>query len=481
MNQSYLLGLAAMLSACTVGPDYQGPPAVASDAVARGMFVRAQDPAITDGPGLARWWEGLGDPLLTRLVDDALAHSPTIDQAQARIREAQAQLRQRRAAELPSVAATGSYLHAELPGVGLGTGSTAQAGSNAASSDASTNLDFYNLGLNASWEIDLFGGLRRGAEQARRTVEARFADLADAQVSLSAQVAQAYVSLRDVQLRIGLNGQSAQLQAQRLALTRQRYAGGTASEIDVERLQADLSNAQAETVVLNAQRDEYLNQLAVLTGQAPGALDAALTPAAAVPLPPAQVPIGDPASLIAHRPDVRVAERELAADTAAIGVNKARLLPSIHFLGLLGLGGTSPGDVVRTSNLTTLIAPQINWSFLDFGRARAATRQSEAQRDEAAAHYRQTVLEALQDAETSLSRFGTYRLQLGRRLEAETAATRAAALNDQRVRAGTSATIDQLDIERQRIAASVSVVAAKAQLTNAYIAVQKSLGLGWRT
>ncbi|MBB4619585.1 efflux transporter outer membrane subunit [Sphingomonas abaci] len=479
MKITPLLPLLGLLAACTVGPDYAGPPATASDAATRGRFVRATDPAFVPTPGLARWWETLNDPTLTALVDDALAHNPSIDQAQARIREALARITQQRSGQLPGVSANATYVHAEVPGIDLGGQSGGQGGGGDSGGGGSTSLQFYNLGLNVGWEADIFGGGRRGIEQSRRTAEARFADLADAQVSLSAQVAQAYVSLRDVQARIRLNQQSTALQQRQLALTRQRFAAGTASTLDVERLQTALETSEAQAVPLGAQRDEYLGQIAILTGRAPGALDATLSTVAPVPLPPAQVPVGDPAMLIASRPDIRSAERQLAAATAGIGVSKARELPAVRFLGLLGLGGTSPGDVFDLGKLTALGAPTLSWSFLDFGKARAATRASEAQRDQAEAGYRQTVLQALQEAETSLSRFGNLRAQLGNLARAEAAAARAATLNDQRVRAGTSATIDQLDIERQRLSAAIAVAQAKAQLTTSYIAVQKSLGLGW--
>lgn len=478
MRATLFLLPSLLLAGCVAGPDYKGPPAAASDAAERSTFVRASDPALARAPGLARWWEGLGDPLLTRLVDDALAHSPSIDQATARIREAQAQLRQQRAGQLPSASAMGTYVHAELPGVGLGAEGAGAEGSGTAA-DGGTSLDFFNLGLSASWEPDLFGGLRRGVEQSRATVGARTADLADAQVSLSAQVAQAYVSLRDVQERIRLNDASTRLQRQQLDLARQREAGGTASQLDLERLRNQLESTEAQAIPLGAQRDEYLNQLAVLTGRTPGALDPVLNTAAPIPLPPAAVPIGDPAALIAHRPDVRAAERQLAAATAGIGVNKARELPGISFRGLLGLGGTSIGDVFDLGNLTTLLTPSLNWSFLDFGRNRAATRAAEARRDQAEATYRRTVLEALGDAENALSRFGNTRAQLGQLAKAEATAARAATLNRQRVAAGTSALIDQLDIERQRLSAAIAVAQAKAQLSQSYIGVNKALGLGW--
>lgn len=467
---------AALLAGCTVGPDYRGPPAVLP---AGGQpFVRATDPALVAAPGVARWWETLGDPLLTALVDQALALSPGLDAAQARIRQAEAQLRARRAGQLPSVSASATYLHARIPGSSIGTLDTTD-GNAAAGRGGGSTLDFYNLGGTASWEPDLFGGGRRATEQARATVEQRFADVADAQVSLSARVAQAYVDLRDVQQRIRLTAASTRLQRQALALARQRFAAGTASALDVERLEGELTETDAQNLPLAAQADALRNQLAILTGRPPGALDAVLAADAPVPLPPASVAIGDPATLIRHRPDVRSAERALAAGTAAIGVDKAKLFPSISFTGILGLGGTGLGDVVDPGAFTALLVPTLNWSVLDFGRNLAAVRQSEARRDEAAATYRQTVLEALEDAETSLSRFGNVRLQLLQLTRTEGSASRSAALNARRVAAGTSSLIDQLDVQRRALTAEVALSQARAQLTDSYIAVQKALGLGW--
>lgn len=474
----------ATLAGCTVGPNYAGPSKVASDATVRGTFVRASDPAFVAAPGLARWWESLGDPILTRLVDDALANSPTIDQATARIRQGQATLHAQKVAELPTVSASASYLHAELPGVGIATTGSDQ--SNAATGSAQTSggsagtsFDYYNLGATASWEPDLFGGGRRGIEQARAQLGQSYASLADAQVSLSAQVAQAYVNLRDAQTRIALNQQSTTLQTQALALTQQRFQAGTASALDVERLQTQLNSTDAQNIPLSAQRDECADQLAMLTGRTPGTLDAMLSTPTPVPLPPAVVSIADPAALIAHRPDVREAERALAANSAAVGIQQAKRFPSVRFMGIFGLGGTNPGDVVDTNNFSALLAPQISWSFLDFGRNLANVRKARATRDEALAQYRQAVLAALQDAETSLSRFGNTRRQFVQLTQASNSAIRSALLNQQRVRAGTSSTVDQLDIERQRLSAAISLAQGKAQFTNSYVAVQKALGLGW--
>lgn len=455
-----------LVTACTVGPDYQGPPPLGgSGDQARQQFVRASDPAFETRPGLADWWKSLNDPLLNSLIADALAHSPNIDMAQARIREANARLDLQKAGRLPSVDGSAVYAHARLPdSLGL----------------SSSEMDIYGLSATASWEPDLFGGTRRELQQSAATAQQRFDDLADAQVSLSARLASAYVSLREAQTRQRLNARSADLQQEALALTEQRFKAGTASALDVEQFQNQLDNIHAQTLPIKAEVDEYMDQIAVLSGKAPGSLDAQLADDKAVPMPPQQVPIGDPATLIAHRPDIRAAERALAASTAGIGVAQAQRLPQLKFNGVLGLGGTKASDMFDSDSLMAVLAPMLSWSFLDFGRGKAHVLQSEAQRDEADAQYRETVLEALQDAETSLSRFGHTRAQLAQLLRVEASAQRSVALNQQRLDAGTSTRIQQLGLERDQLTARSNVVAAQAQLTNDYIAVQKSLGLGWQ-
>jgi NodT family efflux transporter outer membrane factor (OMF) lipoprotein len=480
MRRVFPLAALALLAACKVGPNYAGPPPAGSAAVARGTFVRADDPSLSHAPGVARWWEGLGDPTLNALVDDALKNSPNVDAAAAKVREARAKLLQGRAALFPSASASAQYVHAELPGTGLGSLTGGSSSSGSESSSSSSSLNFYNVGANVSWEPDLFGGQQRSVEQARDTLDQRYADLADAQVSLTAQVVQSYVNLRDVQARSRLNAQSSKLQHQAVDLTRQRYAAGTASQLDVDRLQTQAQATDAQNMPLSAQVAMYEDALAVLTGLAPGELDATLAPELPVPLPPASVPIGDPAALIAHRPDVRSAERALAGSTANIGVKTAARFPSLKFSGIVGMGGTSPGDVIDPSNFSLLLLPQLSWSILDFGKNLGAVREARAQRDEAGAQYRQKVLAALQDAEDSLARFGATRRQLVQLTGSAQTATRAATLNRQRFAAGTSSLIDQLDIERNELTAAINEEQGRAQLTIDYIAVQKALGLGWQ-
>lgn len=472
MRQTLLPALLALLAGCTVGPDYHGP-AASSATTPRAAFARAGDAMPAAEPALANWWTALGDATLDALETRALAANPSIAVAEARLRQARAGLRLERANGMPNVNASAAYLHATLPGVNIGEES------DAATEDGSQSLNFYNVGFDASWELDLFGGHRRSLEAARAQLDAAQANVADAQLSLTAEVARTYVSLRDAQNRFTLARRSADMQRQMLDLLRQRFDRGAASALDVERLAGQVEATRGGLIPLQAQIESYQNALAVLAGERPGDLDALLSPAATVPLPPAAVPVGDPAALLRRRPDIIAAERRLAQRTAQIGTAEAARLPRLSLLGLIGVGGTSPGDVLDPDNLTALAVPMLQWNVLDFGRGGARVRQAEGARDEAEAQYRSAVLTALRDAEDALSRFGARRQSVASAARARASAGRAADLMQQRFRAGTATLIDTLDAERQRVAAEDSLSSATASLTGDYIALQKALGLGW--
>jgi NodT family efflux transporter outer membrane factor (OMF) lipoprotein len=473
------LALAALLAGCTVGPNYSGPPAAAPNAAKAPAFVRAGDAPVASQPPVARWWEALGDATLSTIETRALAANPDLAAAEARIRQARASLRQQKANLLPTGSATAIYAHARFPGLNIDQSNSGSGDNSQSSSNAASDLDIYNVGFDASWEIDLFGGQRRAVEAARATAQAAEANLADTQVSLTAEVAQAYVNVRDRQRRIALNRQSIAMQEQMLALTRQRYDRGTASRLDVERLSNQLESTRADVTPLSAELEAYLDELATLTGDEPGALDATMAEAQPLPLPPAQVAIGDPAALLQRRPDIRAAERTLAADTAKIGQAEAARFPKLSIMGIIGIGGTQPGDLTKLDDFTALVAPQLSWDFLDFGRNAAKVKQAEGVRDEAEAKYRSAVLAALRDAEDSLSRFRYRRLTVATLARAKAAADEAATLSRQRYAAGTATLIDLLDAERQQIEAEQSLSIAEAGLTGDFVAIQKALGLGW--
>lgn len=476
-----------LLGACTVGPNYAGPPkAIGSAATPPAGFVRADNTLATTAPAVADWWTTLNDPMLDWLEERALASNPNVAVAQARLKQARSSLRLERANQAPNANASATYLHANLPELNLGGGEQGGAnggasGGSANGSGGGTNIDFFNLGFDASWEIDLFGGRRRTVEAARASAAAAEANVADAQVSLSADVAQAYIGLRDAQQRLILARDASRMQRDTLNLTLQRFNNGTASQLEVERLRNQVESTDAQILPLSSSVETYLNALAILIGEAPGTLDQRLAQAAPVPLPPAQVAIGDPTALLQRRPDIRAAERNLAAQTARIGVAEAAKFPRLNLMGIIGIGGTSLDALTDLDNLVTLGAPMLQWNVLNFGRANARVGQAEGARDEAEAQYRGAVLLALRDAEDSLSRFRARRNTVATLARAKASADRSAVLMQQRYRAGAATLIDTLDAERQRVSAQQSLSQAVAGLTNDYVALQKALGLGWRT
>ncbi len=286
--------------------------------------------------------------------------------------------------------------------------------------------------------------------------------------------------MREAQFRADQYRTQIKLQEEVLALTYQRYQQGALplfpvgnANAELEVLKSQFAEAEADTAVL-------LDALAILSGRIPGSTDEDLSTPRDIPLPPDEVTVGDPASLIARRPDIRAAERTLAAATARIGVAEAARFPKLSFMGILGLGGSSPDDIFDVGEFSALAIPRLEWNFLDFGRVDASVDRAGAVRDEAVANYRQTVLAALQDAERALARFGQQRVALAASAQIKSQADSAADLNRQRFAAGAISKADLNRALREQQQASADLVRAKGALTLAWIALQKSLGLGWQ-
>jgi NodT family efflux transporter outer membrane factor (OMF) lipoprotein len=461
------LACAALLAGCTLGPDYKGPPEMASQSANAG-FVRAQANTTTAAP-VALWWAALNDPVLDGLVQRSLQANPNLGAARARLQQSRAALDLEQANARPSGGASALAAHARLPPLNLGSSSSGSA----------SRVNLYNLGVDATWEIDLFGAHQRSIQAASASAEAAQATLADVQVSLAAEVANAYINLRERQLRLALGDESVRAQEHMLQLTGQRVERGTASTMDQLRIQNQLDATRADLLPLQAEKEAFLNQLATLAGQEPGALDAELAGPAPVPLPPPEVAVGDPASLLRRRPDIRAAERTLAADTAKIGQAEAAKYPSLKLLGVIGLGGTHPSDLTRLDDFAAIGAPMLSWNFLDFGRNSARVTQAERVRDEAELKYRQAVLEALRDAEDSLSRFRYGRVTVATLARSKASADQALVLARQRYAAGTGTLIELLDTTRQQISAQQNLLQGEAALTRSFVGIQKALGLGW--
>jgi outer membrane protein TolC len=249
----------------------------------------------------------------------------------------------------------------------------------------------------------------------------------------------------------------------------------------VERIRTQVENTRASIIPLDAQITESLDQLAVLTGKEPGALDAELSAGSPLPRLPETVAVGDPATLLKHRPDIRGAEWRLVSANAQIGQHEADWFPKLTLLGDLGFSSTSPGHLVRNDNFMWVGAPLLQWNALDFGRTRAKVDQAKAGYEEAQAKYESTVLDALRDANVALSRYGHQRDNVLSLRNVEASATHAAELTRQRYRAGTTSALDWLDAERTRFSAEQNRIAGDAELIKDYVALQKSLGLGWQS
>ena len=494
-----LLAPLAVLGGCMVGPDYAGPPEVAPAARAAPAYRRASVAPVVNAPPLARWWTALGDETLNHIVEDALANSPTLERSLAVVREARARARESGAALLPQGGADVAYARIAVPGAlkdalgsaaaasgagGGGTGGGAGAGLGAGAAAGTgtqipDNLNLYTVGLLATWEIDLFGGTRRQIASARANLRASEADLQDAQVTLTKEVATAYVNLRDVQNRLVLARRGTEIRRRLLELTRRRRLGGTATDLDVERALTQLLQTQATVVPLTGQVEIYTDQLSQLAGHEPGTLDALVTAPRRLPLPPMQTAIGNPADLLRRRPDIRAAERRLAAANEDIGASIAQYFPSVTLYGSLGYGSTSLSNLFDGRNLLKLAAPVLSWNVLSFPQIGAQVGEARGRFDQARASYRASVLQALLDAENALSRFGHDRDNVASLVDANASAARAAAKSDLRFRGGTITLLDALDVERQRLDAETSLAQAQATLTTDWIGLQSSLGLGW--
>lgn len=461
------MALPVALAACqTLGPDYSPP---SYDRVARpgSQFVRSIDASLTTAaPLLAQWWLELDDPALNRLVDQALQANQNLASAGAAVRRLRGSLAETHSAAGPSIGAQASDGIVRLPRV--------------LSNESAGTQHQLQLAFNASWEIDLFGGQRRAEEAAQAAAEAAVAQLDDARLSLTAEIARAYVELRGLQQRRALQTRSLQLLERSVGLEEARLAAGTATQVDVIRLRRQLADEQAELPDLDAQADARLNVLATLLGLAPGALDAELSLDRALPLPPARLAVGDAAAAIRRRPDVRAAERTLAMRSAQVGQAEAARMPSVSLFGLIGIGGRSLADLARLDDPLVVAAPRLSWSVADGGRGKARVVQAQASLEQAQADFQQRTLTALRDAEDALSRYVHQRISVAAVARSADEAKRASALAERRRQGGTGSRLAALTAEHDEIRAAQRLATSTTAMTVAYVSLQTALGLGWQ-
>lgn len=453
---------AIALAACATSPDYHPQPVSASAAA---PFVMAQgSTVVSDSQPAGNWWRLYDDPVLDGLVRDALAANTDVRAAEARLQRARAALREERGAREPQVGVNGSAQYGRLPGPAI-------------PGEKRTEVQV-DVGLGVSYEMDLFGRIGRRIEAARGDVGAADADADAVRVTIVSDTVQAYADAVSAAERIGVAERIVALLNRSLALTEKRHQIGLATGLDTARIAALRDQRLADIPDLQAERQGALFRLATLTGRPPRDLPAQAAERTSTLRLNQPIPVGNGATLLGRRPDIRAAERRLAAATARIGVATADLYPRISLGGSVGSSGSGLGNIFSANPLTWLVGPLISWT-VNRSAARARVAESRADTQAALATFDGTVLQALQETETALSSYqqalNRRRALRGARDQAETAAqiTRA------RQREGDISSLELLDAERTAAEAEAALAEADANIARAQIDLFRALGGGW--
>jgi NodT family efflux transporter outer membrane factor (OMF) lipoprotein len=457
------LALSLAMAGCAVGPNYRPPTALPGRALKLSETQAAQ---TTPSPLPSHWWRLFDDSDLDRLVERALTHNTDLRQAAANLQRARAAASEANAGRWPDFGASTSYSRERVPVSPLGLAPP-------------INRDFYTVGLDASYEIDLFGGVARSIQAARADAESAQAQVDAARVAVAAETAAAYAAACGFAQQAAVARETAALQADTRSLTQRLFEAGRGTERDTEEAEVLLQQTTARVPAFEAERQAALYSLAMLTGDPPADLDAAAARCATVPTAKVAIPVGDGAALLARRPDVHAAERTLAADVARIGVATAELYPTVTLAGAVNLGGVKPGDLGKNRSLTYSAGPLISWNIPLNGAARARVRESQAQAQVALAAFDGTVLAALKETEQALARLDGAVAREQVLARAAAASDRAADLSETRFRAGSDNFLQLLQAQRDRANARGELAQAQSDRAQAQIGLFKALGGGW--
>lgn len=472
-----------LLSACEVGPDYTPPHTSAPSAYGELPENKAQAPLSRPVPNeadLSQWWRQIPDPELQSLIARALAANLDLQTAASRIREAREQEIVAGAPEWPHINATGAGLNLHSnsnPLAALAGGQPGGGGQSAA--NQSTNIKLYNLGFDATWELDVFGGTRRAVEAAQANTEAAAWEMRDGEVSLTAEVANDYLSLRAAQARMAIFRTETQRQQNALALVHARARAGLVTQLDVNQQRALVNTTAAELPGLQADARAFEHAIAVLLAQEPETLTAELDSTAPQPPIPATLPVGLPSDLLRRRPDVREAERKLAAATANIGVAVADLYPKFNLIGAASFSGPHISDLLSASHFGTIGFGQITWPIFQGGQIHANIRAKEEETQQAYLAYQKAVLSALRDTEDALTRYANEQQRYVALQTALQSAQSSAALAENQYRAGLVTYLNVLTAQTTLLNAQDQLTQSRQQLAQNLVSLYKALGGGW--
>ncbi|MCF4982879.1 MULTISPECIES: efflux transporter outer membrane subunit [Pseudomonas] len=451
--------LVMALAACAVGPDYKAPvtaPAKLASA-AQGNYDRSKVDRV--------WWQQFEDPTLNKLVARSLDGNRDLRVAFARLKSARA-IRDDVANDVMPVVtsrASSDIGKGQQPGI----------------TERRVNSERYDLGLDMAWEVDLFGRIQRQLEASDADQDAAEANLYQLQVTLIAEVVDAYGQLRGAQLREAIARDNLKNQQSSQDVTTQLRDAGVGNELDVVRAEARLAAVEATVPQLQAEQARQRNRIATLLGERPENLSVDLSPSK-LPAIAKALPIGDPTQVLRNRPDIRAAERQLAASTARIGVATADLFPRVSLSGFLGFTAGRGSQIGSSAARAWSLGPSITWAAFDLGSVRAQIRSADADAEGALANYEQQVLLALEESENAFSDYDKRQQRLVSLMRQSDASRSAARLASVQYREGTADFLVLLDAERERLAAEDAQAQAEIELYRGIVAIYKALGGGWQ-
>lgn len=456
------MAMAVLIGCPAVGPDYVRPETEVPDNWHTNMDDGLQ-PAPVPVTTLANWWTTLHDPLLSSLVERALAGNIDLQTAQARVREARARRGISRAGYFPTLDAGGSYTKSR----------------SSESSGLGQENELYSAGFDAGWELDIFGGVRRSVEAADADLAASQEDMNSVLVSLLAETALNYIDVRTLQARIGVAEANAKAQAETYQLTRSRFRAGLTDELAVQGASYTLAGTRAQIPTLKTGLEGAMNRLAVILGETPGAVHEELAKQSPIPVPPLSVAVGVPAETLRNRPDIRRAERQLAAQTARIGVAKSELYPKFSLFGTLGYEALSSSDLFDSGSLAWGFGPQISWRLFSGGAVRQNIEVQSARQEQSLKNYQSTVLSALEEAENALTAYISEQVRRDYLIKAVDAATQAFQLARDQYQAGLVDFSVVLIAQLSMLSYADQLAQSEGTVTTNLIRIYKSLGGGW--
>lgn len=465
--------LSLAVSACASAPGYRAPevqvPAAFRETQDTTFATAVADTAVATPPLTGTgFWPGVGDTTLVRLLNEAAKANLDVRAAEARVRAARSARTQVALDLAPTVTFAGGYTRQRIAGASFPFGG-----------GTFPDQNIWDGGFDASWELDLFGRVRRNLQAQGAFVAVTQEDLRNAQVSLTAELARSYFDLRGAQEQLVVAQRNAENQRRTLQVTRQRLEAGRGTAFDTERALAQLSFTLASVPVFESRVRQAQYQIGVLVGRSPAAVAAELDSISALPALPPAVSVASPDSIIRKRPDVAAAERQLAVERALVGAAKADYLPRVTVGGSAGYSSASFDALGDRGTFRYAVGPIISWPALNLGRVKARVDESRAREAEAQAQYNQTVLLALQEVESALVRYRTARARVERINDAALASERAADLARLRFSGGVADFLQVLDAERTQLEAQDQLAQGRTEAATAYAALYKALGGNW--